>query len=567
MRCLIRRITRKTAAGDAYQDVVVETDALTIGRATNQHVFLSDLHVALQHAVIRPLMERHFSLQARSAIGVLVNGKLVQQTVIKAGDNMLLGRCRIEILTPPADYDLALEVEEQQAAFETAKRKRNPISLVETGLRKRPYAWLLFLATLTLTLILPLLHALYYDAESPPPWRGVLPGDTAWQAGALSRAHDFFGADCKACHRKPFESVRNGACLDCHAAQPAHSDTRQVLQASGLLDVRCATCHLEHNGNQGIVMAASGLCTNCHADASSMEIAAYPTRIHDFNSGHPEFRVALMQPDDRLGWRSVRTVRSEPTLAEDSGLIFPHDVHLHSEGVEGPEGPEPLACASCHEPETGNIAMRPFEMEKHCARCHRLDFELSEPERQVPHSSVQAVQDFLRDYYSRRALQGGYEGDDAPGVVRARRLPGQALPGEARQAALAWAETKATTVAQEIFARRVCTTCHEVTRNDANQEWDVAPVALTQDWFPAARFTHASHLTLQCKECHAAAASKVSADVLMPAIAQCRDCHGDAGANARIESDCVDCHKFHQARFILMGDAELDDETGLMYRD
>ena len=55
MKCLIRRVLRRSSAGQVQQDSVCDTELLTIGRAAGQQVFLPDMQVALEHAIIRPL--------------------------------------------------------------------------------------------------------------------------------------------------------------------------------------------------------------------------------------------------------------------------------------------------------------------------------------------------------------------------------------------------------------------------------------------------------------------------------------------------------------------------------
>ncbi|HET9679829.1 MAG TPA: FHA domain-containing protein, partial [Gammaproteobacteria bacterium] len=82
MRCLLRRLTR-TKAGSAFRDTVVEADTLTIGRATNQQIFLPDLRVALEHAVLHALPDGRFSIKSKTVAGLHVNGHLVQAQIVK----------------------------------------------------------------------------------------------------------------------------------------------------------------------------------------------------------------------------------------------------------------------------------------------------------------------------------------------------------------------------------------------------------------------------------------------------------------------------------------------------
>jgi hypothetical protein len=50
--------------------------------------------------------------------------------------------------------------------------------------------------------------------------------------------------------------------------------------------------------------------------------------------------------------------------------------------------------------------------------------------------------------------------------------------------------------------------------------------------------------------------SEKSEDVLITGIATCRECHGDPGANDRVQSTCISCHGFHiSPRFAMDGRA------------
>ena len=79
-----------------------------------------------------------------------------------------------------------------------------------------------------------------------------------------------------------------------------------------------------------------------------------------------------------------------------------------------------------------------------------------------------------------------------------------------------------------------------------NVPFAIAPVALTRDWLPKARFDPASHDTVDCARCHGATTSKTSAEVLMPVLATCQACHaGATPTRGKIASDCQACHGFH----------------------
>ena len=66
-------------------------------------------------------------------------------------------------------------------------------------------------------------------------------------------------------------------------------------------------------------------------------------------------------------------------------------------------------------------------------------------------------------------------------------------------------------------------------------------------WYGEAKFTHARHSTMDCKDCHAAATSSSATDLLIPDLANCRQCHSGADGGSKVASTCVACHRYHQS--------------------
>jgi predicted CXXCH cytochrome family protein len=74
----------------------------------------------------------------------------------------------------------------------------------------------------------------------------------------------------------------------------------------------------------------------------------------------------------------------------------------------------------------------------------------------------------------------------------------------------------------------------------------VMPVTQQARYFMHGWFDHEKHKQEQCTTCHAAETSSSSADLLLPGIAQCRDCHeGESARTAEVPSGCAMCHSYH----------------------
>jgi predicted CXXCH cytochrome family protein len=65
---------------------------------------------------------------------------------------------------------------------------------------------------------------------------------------------------------------------------------------------------------------------------------------------------------------------------------------------------------------------------------------------------------------------------------------------------------------------------------------------LIDRWMLRSDFDHAKHTSVKCDECHRAAQSRDTADVLMPAKANCVTCHSPQG---KVVAECITCHTFH----------------------
>ncbi len=544
MKTLIRFMTRSAAGAVEHSDKFVTADVITIGRATDQVLHLKDRRARLQHAEIRR-SNGEFHITSSALAGVMVNGRSQRDTRLVTGDVIEVGANILRVIDPGGEADFALSFE----LSETAKtediatdwtRKAEGVA----GMDKRRLSFILVGVVALFALILPAMSLLHPSVASVMRGSGVLPDDGLWLAGPVHTAHSATRTECDTCHVSLFRRVPDAACQECHAVSRHVAETPHAV----LGDARCASCHLEHNEPQELVKQHQGLCADCHEDLPGdvpLQDAA------DFLDAHPDFRVSLLMPeslaDGSVEWNVEHVTLAESLTAERSNLRFDHAVHLDESGIVTPEGRRVVGCVDCHQPEPGGARMRPISMDEHCSSCHTLTFDAEDPTRTVPHGDPEGVVQALIEYYSARLL-----GTDPDAQEQRLRRPGQTLTRADRDRVAAEARVQAMSVAEDLFERRACVNCHEVSDVDSDEmPWRVEPVRLTSSFFPHANFTHAAHDTeaTGCDSCHNASASSSSADVLIPGIASCRDCHGSAVSRrndaSQIPSTCVMCHSFH----------------------
>ena len=558
MRWLIRRVLKRGKGQVSYEDDIHYGDVLTIGRGSDQAIFVPDLKVALEHARITAVSSGSYKVESLIIAGIRVNSELTYATTVGPGAIVDVGTTRIQLLEPPQDYEAGVEIStiDKSELAATAKAKALPTSLSQTWLAKRTPSWVLFGVVALLFFVLPLL------SHFSPGFRDTLratpaPHQTAWEAGDIAAAHHFFGAQCTTCHEAPFTPVKDEACARCHAATPAHADPAKFNMPE-LGDARCAHCHRDHNGQKGLVDNEQALCSTCHANLkSATNNASTIADISDFGTQHPEFSVNLPGWNDKGEFVPVRSSLAGGALKEKSGLKFPHDEHLDPKGLNTPAGITKLDCASCHVPDQGSAIMKPVDFETMCQSCHRLDFDVLEPDRQVPHGKVPEIIYMLDEFYARRALEGGYNDTTAPIVVQQRRRPGQPLSRQEQTDALIWARGKARTVGESLFTGRACTVCHAVTPGRiAGDPWQIAPVRVAGEWYGKAHFTHESHTTMSCTDCHDARNSKASSDLLIPGIQNCQQCHAGEAAKEKVPTTCVSCHGYHENDALILAELQ-----------
>lgn len=543
MRCLLRTITRKGKTGTGYRDRWVEGGQITIGRGTNQHLMIGDLNVALAHACINQTGASRFQLQSLVQGGVLINGRRRQRFELELGDAVRIGNTGIKVVgfAQGDDADLVLEIhslepEEEESTGGLPTREVLP----QTGHSKRRLAWIAFLLVLALFLALPV-AGFYYTPLQQTLRTLPVPSDHSWDSGEMTSAHAFFGGDCNICHQKAFTPVNDAVCLDCHQDTESHVHT-VGLQDAGSQPMACESCHREHNGADGLIVHHQRFCSDCHRAGGQAPVQRNDLLVaSDFGREHPQFRVFLADSDGNGNVTTRRVAIDDPSARETSNLNFPHDIHLDPQGLEAPMGQVVLECADCHRQEPGGGLMLPVDMESHCQGCHTLELDPGYPQRQVPHGKPEEILYILSEYFARLAVEGAYWQDGQPAVTF-----------NSTEAARAWAYDQAKQAGRRLFEDRACGQCHQVTRHQDvdGPRWEIIPARVTKAWFPHARFSHQKHVSMECADCHDAEQSTTSADVLMPGVETCRECHAGESARgrlsqSRVASSCITCHDYH----------------------
>jgi predicted CXXCH cytochrome family protein len=543
VRTLIRFLARTPGGTVESRDRIVDGDAITLGRATDRTLHLKDSRVALEHARIYRSGGRTL-ITCKPPAQVILNGTVRRDAELQIGDTLQIGANMLRLIEPDKGLDLAFTFELDATADARAGVVDRPrLSLNQLGMYKRRWAWIAFIACLGLGLLIPLAGSIRKDGSET--LRGLnLPSDRAWLPGPLHASHATLNGRCEACHETPFVRVRSEACLTCHSAN-LHTHVRSMAAVPVAMErLGCTSCHAEHEEPARLVQTDQRLCATCHSgNVISSVAAARALNATDFLLDHPDFDVRA-RPSHPLEGRQ-----------NESGLHFAHDVHLDAKGIKTPDRTVVMTCADCHRPEPGGAHMQPVRMETHCASCHRLEFDPSDPDRTVPHGDPKRVMDTLVEYYSARYLAGYPDPRASAQPARRVQLPAIALSAPERSRLLQLARARADEVARDLFERRVCVECHDVIRVQATdgETWHVADVRRIEAWMPSAHFDHSRHGTAltPCSTCHDAEHSKKESDVLMPRIDTCRTCHGGErphpGNANLIASTCTMCHSFHQA--------------------
>lgn len=531
----IRRVRAGTTAVTG-----IDGDRLRIGRGTNVDLAFDDAAVALEHAVIERDGAVWTLVDQGSVTGTWVNGRRIDTTRLAPEDVIEVGDHRLKVVetgetgTVPT---LVLEVEVREEV-----ESREPVAAAAVPPVDYAAAYRLrqgWLSKAMLSLVAVIVAAVAVSTVI------ALGRTTAFRPGPLSDAHtrapEIGPRDCGKCHR-PWRGPADASCIECHTGHPIHQPTQASTPA-------CGSCHTEHRRLTELQQVPDAACVSCHRDLQAKEGAEprFAERVTDFGTDHPEWALTVRRDgeESRLPLSDPRARHSDPAT-----LKLNHRLHLKP-GLLGAEGRVPqLKCTACHEPGGEDGHLRALSFEAHCERCHQLGFDPTRPTERAPHEDPQIVNAYLLAVYLRDPEL------DALSLEERRRMILE-NPGRIRRKEPSPGVRQQVNQSERFLFGKQCSVCHAVDLSTSPPT--VSPVAVTSDWLPHARFPHERHgesLGLACADCHAAAeTSTETADVLLPAISECRECHGRGtvpaeaeagGSQRRVPSACVACHDYHR---------------------
>ena len=390
---------------------------------------------------------------------------------------------------------------------------------------------------------------------------------------------------CQACHAGPRHTTEEAftpRCVTCHVEHFGRT------QLGHIGDSHCTHCHAD--------LKTKDVSRPSAFHRTIPNLREHPEFAVTVREGHlPPKRVRLDQKAELKDTAQVKLNHTKHLKVNLKGI---EDLQKKP-GVSGiakvKDGAQ-LSCSFCHQSDERGQYLMPISYARHCADCHPLDFDGRFPDQVVPHDKPAIVHAFLRGTLSEafdqcQAIPAGEAGkavrarcvelelakapaepaaeadrprggrraaaEEAPpaDAPRGARLRGQAQEeappadaprgrpgrgGEATAAPASWVATQVENTEPGLFKQR-CEYCHTVTRSTGPVP-EVALTAIPNRWLPHARFDHGVHRPVGCGECHKAATSSETKDVLLPTMATCRECHTQK-VGAR--TDCVECHRYH----------------------
>jgi hypothetical protein len=188
-----------------------------------------------------------------------------------------------------------------------------------------------------------------------------------------------------------------------------------------------------------------------------------------------------------------------------------------------------------------------------CQNCHTLQFD-SHFSESVPHDAPEVVHEFivrkLTDYI-RQHPEAVHETPRPLRVMFGGTISREPQTPRIAHNAEEWVKFH-TEDAENLLWRKTCQQCHSLqiapdSGNTVSPFPRVAPSNIKAVWLPNSVFSHYAHASINCQSCHTKAVSSTqTADVLIPSITICQQCHnGQPTKLGQSENGCFLCHQYH----------------------
>lgn len=514
-----------------------DQDEVLIGRGGGSHIIISGPRLSLVHARLYQQDGRVYISDRDSLSGVRVNNARVVHAALAAGDTIQLGdlNLMVQVSEDLVTVTLRTVVGEPLSGADALARDAKKLELDPYFPRMRVVSFVAAVLVVTGWFVFPILRGSY----------------SSWNTGAVSNAHRLIQDDCQQCHMTPFEKVQDRECLNCHTMSEHAKGHNDFVAKHSNLGMRCAECHMEHNGDDGLILKDPRQCVSCHGGITRLEKESDILDVVHFST-HPQFRISVK---DESGATSRVSIDDASKAIDTTPIKLNHAVHL-KKGLRGPKGPEKLECNACHKLSPDKKAMMPISFDRHCRDCHGLGFDERLPDREVPHGEVELVYPTLFAEYAKLLLLNGGKGTNQPDVPTREIPEGSELPSplEPISPDAQRVQENARQAEEELFTRTGCFLCHDYSEKPReDQRFDETRYSITKPnipdvWMTKARFNHGAHEEVSCESCHEKTRrSTETKDLLLPPIKVCRDCHMQDAKPGFVESDCTQCHLYHSA--------------------
>ncbi|MEY4669294.1 MAG: hypothetical protein RL518_1993 [Pseudomonadota bacterium] len=514
-----------------------DQNEVVIGRGGSSDIVLSSPQLSLVHAKVYEEGGQVLITEIDSLVGLRVNQVRVARQALNSGDTFQLGDLSFEVQLSAESVLLTLRVDNESAVpdAEVVARNTRKLELDAYLPSIRVLSCIASIIVLAGCFVYPIVRGRY----------------SSWSSGPVANSHRMIEHDCQRCHLSPFERVEDRECLNCHTMSDHSEGFKEFVGTHRDLDVRCAECHMEHNGDHGLILRDSRQCISCHAGMRERQTGRDVLNVASFST-HPEFRVSV---SDSVG--AIRRVSLSDTqnVVDGTPIKLNHAVHL-KEGLRGPQGPMTLQCNGCHQLSKDKREMLPIRFDTHCRECHSLGFDERLADSEVPHGDVDLVYPTLFAEYAKLLLLDGERGLGRPSEA-VRALPGTGeSPDESRHLTpdAKLAQANARRAEEELFTRTACFLCHDYREKPLSEQrsdgsrYTITPPRIPEVWMTKARFDHGAHEEVSCESCHEKTRrSTDTRDLLLPSIQVCRECHLQDAKPGFVKSECAQCHPYHAA--------------------